>query len=900
LIATKLYPPKLTSRFLSRPSWSQIIEQVPQHQITVLNSSAGFGKTTMLLQIYKHLVSLGYRVAWLSLDSDDDQFWRFCDYLVGTLESQGLDMSLAGPVIEAENAPAARDAILAALSNQLINSHAPFFLTLDDFHCVEDENILQLISRLVTMPPLNFHLVLATRRQPGLPLAKPRSQGILLEISADELRLSKAETESFIEMMAGRSLDSRQLQALQDKTEGWVSGLQLVAIALRRRRNTDEYIESFSGSTQTISEYLADTVFDSLDPRLQQFLMETSILDRLSDSLCRAVTNVLDDESPLQKLHDINLFIEPLDDEQTWYRYHALFREYLQAKLKLCKTVEAGELNRRARDWYANNGLYDLAVKHAMAANSIESAIDLVEKCALSVLSQGRYRTLMQWVEKLPAEKVKQHVRLQMGLAVSLCLSHRLDEAARLIRDIEDARPSQQELGEFANVLPILRALELSYHDRLDEAGALAEAWLSNKENYLTANPVFTISAFNILAYSKIHQGEFTEAREVYVPLRFLPKGAIPVYGRMLRQSAIGMSWQLEGKLSKALEQLENIYHEVEELLGKRSTTAIQAAAMLAELKYQKGQHAFLFDHIEPQLDVVDETSLPDMILTARLGLACARFLTGEIEVAKDILKKGEAIAIRFSWPRLRLAFQSQRMRFASRMHEWGEAEILQAELEKAQEQTDQWQGMPIDEIRYFIGIAIGERLLEEQDFTKAIRYLEDLCESLETNNFAYLGFKVRVPLAISLHSAGQIQQALDCFHQTLLVAAEEQLVGVYLEQGSSLAPLLKTYMKTRDASGNKSLSTLLASLSTHRAPTVSAIKQAFAASSTERNITLGSRETEVLELVAQGLTNKHIAQALTIGPETVKWHLKNLFSKLEVRSRVDAVQKARRLGIVK
>jgi len=876
--------------------------------MTVLNSSAGFGKTTMLVQLYKYLVSRGYRVAWLSLDPDDNQFWRFCDYLVGTLESQRVDMSLAEPAIEGENALAARDVILSSLSNQLINSPAPLFLILDDFHCIEDENILQLISRLVTIPPMNFHLVVATRSPPRLPLSKPRSQGVLLEVTSDDLRLSEDEIGLFIELMAGQSLSSQQLQALQDKTEGWVTALQLVAIALRRRRRVDEYIESFSGNTQAMAEYLADTVFDGLEPQLQRFLVETSILDRLSVSLCRAVTSVSNDTDPLQKLLDINLFLEPLDDEQTWYQCHALFRSYLQDRLKRSATIEAEELHKRARDWYAGNNLYDLAVKHAMAANSIENATDLVEQCAFSVLAQGRYRTLMQWVERLPPNEVRQRVRLQMGLAVSLCLSHRFDEAAQLIGRIEDMNPSEQEMGEFATVLPILRALELSYHDCFDDAGDLAETWLLKKENYLKANPVFTISAFNILAYSRLHQGKFAEVREAYVPLSFLPKKAIPIYGWMLKQSCIGMSWQLEGKLSKAKACFEDISRETATLLGKRSTTAVQAATSLAELKYQKGQHDFLFDLIEPQLELIDDTSLPDIILTGRLNLACSYFSVGEIEIARNILKKGEAIAIQFSWPRLRLAFQSQRMRFAIRMHEWSEADLLQAELEKAQEQSDRWQGMPADEIRYFIGIAIGERMLVEQDCRNAARYLEDLCESLEAKKFAYLGFKIRVPLAIALYSTGETEEALDCFHQTLQMAAKEQLVGVYLEQGSSLVPLLKAYMKTRNTSGSKSLTTLLAVLSARliqgeEFPTSTSVtlagKQASVASSSSQDVRLGSREVEVLRLVAQGLTNKHIARALTIGPETVKWHLKNLFSKLQVRSRVDAVQKARRLGMI-
>jgi LuxR family maltose regulon positive regulatory protein len=908
LIATKLHPPKLTARFLARAGWPEIIEQVPQNQITILNSSAGSGKTTLLLQINKNLVSLGYRIAWLSLDPDDDQFWRFCDYLVGTLETQGVDMSIAGAVIEDENVSAAHDLILAALSNQLINSHAPLFLILDDFHCIEDKNILQLVSKLITMPPLNFHLVLAARHLTGLTFSKQLSQGTLLEIDSEELHLSEEETGSFIEQMAGQALSSRQLQALQDKTEGWVSALQLVAIALRRHRKPGKYIDSFSGSTQTMAEYLADSVIDSLEPQLQQFLVETSILDNLSDSLCRAVTRIPDDQFPLQKLLDINLFIEPLDDEQTFYRYHSLFRDYLLTRLRRDKTIEVEELHKRARDWYAGNGQYDLAVKHAMVTNSIEDAIDLLDQCALSVLSQGRYRTLIQWMEKLPAEEVRQRVRLQMSLAVSLCLSHRLDDAARLIKGIEDKKSSEQELGEFATVLPILRALELAYHDRFDEAGELAKVWISNKENYLRANPVFSISAFNILAFSLLHQGRFAEVREAFIPLDFLPQKAFPVYGWMLRQTAVGLSWQLEGSLRKALECFENISLATAELLGKRSTTAIQAMTSLAELRYQQGRYGCLFEFIEPNLEVIGETSSPDTILIARLNLACACFYTGKADLAKDVLKKGEAIAIRFSWPRLRLAFQSQRMRFAIRMHEWAEVDILQAELEKAQKNPDEWLAMPADEIRYYIGIAIGERLLEEQDFRKAVRVLKDLCDLLEAKNHTYLGFKVRVPLAIALYSAGNKESALECFHQTLKIAAEEQLAGVFLEQGNALILLLKAYIKTSKPSDDQSLNTLLATLNErlvkdekHAAgiPVTTAEKQTSVTSTAGHDVRFSSREMEVLELVAQGLTNKHIARALTIGPETVKWHLKNLFSKLDIRSRVDAVQKARRLGMI-
>src|SRR5437588_5915645 len=412
LLSTKLHTPRLRAQLISRPQLTEHLQAGIQGSLTLISAPAGFGKTTLLAQWRE---ALRIPVAWLSLETQDNEPVRFFSYLVAALQT--LDPGIGTSALELLQTPqpAALESVLTLLTNDLSSGQTEdFALVLDDYHLITAEPIHRCVTSLVEHLPPRMHLVLATRADPPLPLARLRAGGQLSEMRAADLRFATEETSTFLQSVMRLELSPQEIDLVQSRTEGWIAGLQFAALSLRGRApsHVSTYLASFTGSHRFVLDYLSEEVLAQQPAEVQAFLLHTSILDRLSGPLCEAVTEQGGGQAMLEVLERANLFVVSLDDERGWYRYHHLFAEVLRSHLLQAEPALVPELHRRASRWFEQHELTVEAVQHALAAHDLERVAYLIEQSALSLALRGQVHMVLGWLNALSEEVVRAHARL--------------------------------------------------------------------------------------------------------------------------------------------------------------------------------------------------------------------------------------------------------------------------------------------------------------------------------------------------------------------------------------------------------------------------------------------------------------------------------------------------------
>ncbi|MDY7042161.1 MAG: LuxR family transcriptional regulator, partial [Chloroflexota bacterium] len=441
LLQSKLYIPPVRPELVSRPRLIKRLNAGLHRKLTLVSAPAGFGKTTCI-SAWVH--GLDCPVTWLSLDPADDDPGRFFAYLVAALQEvdASLGREIEGVLRSGQLPPG--EIISTTLSNDIQELEGRFLLILDDFQVIQDRFILEVLEKLVANLPQPLHLVLLTREDPPLPLARLRANNQLTEIRAGDLRFTGPEADRFLNEVMALSLSQADIAVLEDKTEGWIVGLQLAGLSVRDRADPSAFIATLSGSHRFILSYLTEQVLSRLPEETQSFLLKTSILDRLSGDLCNAVTGRTDGHALLERLLSANLFLIPLDDEQRWYRYHHLFADLLRDLQNTRQKDETTELHRRASSWYAQAGMASEAIRHALAAEDYALAVHLLENHAMDMIMQGYAKTVNSWVQAIPMEWSSLSPRTNLALAWMHLLRGAYSQASPYLERLEGSFSSPQ------------------------------------------------------------------------------------------------------------------------------------------------------------------------------------------------------------------------------------------------------------------------------------------------------------------------------------------------------------------------------------------------------------------------------------------------------------------------
>jgi LuxR family transcriptional regulator, maltose regulon positive regulatory protein len=870
LLATKLFIPQKQQNLVSRPRLIKMLDAAFLRKLTLLSAPAGFGKTTLV----SDWVSKSQQpVAWLSLDKNDTDTKRFWLYFITALQavSKEIGSTSLGMLQQASNAPG--ENLLTTLINEIAVFPEHFIMVLDDFHLADASAIDESLTFLLEHLPPQLHLVMITREDPSLPVARLRAKGQLNEIRAADLRFTLTEAADFLRRFLGISLAEESIAALEERTEGWIAGLQLAALSLRENSDTDRFVNTFTGSHHFVLDYLAEEVLLQQPDHIQDFLLRTSILERLCGPLCNAVLNdpATPGQSTLESIQQANLFLTPLDNERKWYRYHQLFADLLQQRLLQSESIEATELHLRASQWYEANGLELEAFHHATAANDTARALYLIEGEGLPLYFRGEAIPVRQWLESLPEAEFKARPALWVTYAAVLTLTGRLQynieeilqAAETALQDAVYNDKTQDLFGQIAAIRAMLAVPQNLVETIITQSRRALE--LLHPDNA----PMRTTTTWT-LGYAYQVQGNRTAAREAYTKTIAQSQKSGNLMTEIAATTCVGQIQETENQAHQAAESFQRIL----QLVGDPPwPAACEACVGLGRIHYQwndletaerYGQQGLV---LAQQLENVD-TPAACGVLLARIQLA-----QGKTERALTTLAEAEQYVQQHHFNHW--LGEITAVRIQTHLHEGN----LAAAVQLAQSHD-----LPLSHARVH---------LAQNEPTAALAQLELARQQAETNDWPDKRLQVLILQALAYQAAGESEPVAQTLGEALALAAPGGLLRMFVDEGAPMATLLREVVK-QDL-GSKFTERLLTAFESNALP----LDESQQASSHPLIEPLSERELEILQLIEQGLSNREIGERLYLALNTIKGHNRKLYNKLQVQRRTEAIARARELGLL-
>ena len=904
LIRTKLRLPFTRTELVDRPRLQEQIAQGLRGPLTLITAPAGFGKTTLVASC---VAGRGIPVAWLSLDKNDNQAGRFLNYLVAALQEADHTIgNEAAQLAAAQQAPP--ETILTSLINDLDTTGREIALVLDDYQFINSQAVHEEVAFLLEHCPHTLHMLIATRSDPPLPLARLRARGQMVELRAADLGFTEPEAAQFLNDIMGLGLDAGSVTALEERTEGWIAGLQLAALSMRDRENVRGFIEGFSGTNRYILDYLLEEVLASQPLEIQRFLLCTSILERLTAPLCDAV--LVDDEgfegqsaSILEYLERANLFLAPLDDERSWYRYHHLFADLLRTQLQQSHEDQGvARYHLRAATWHEQNDLILEAIHHASMAADDEMVEQLIKRHYLEMMNRGEMSWVRSWVGSLSKETVYRRPWLCLYEALNRSWFGQLeeanvllDEADKRIRAEDSAPDAQSMLGYHAYVKSRITAMQGDTRRAIDLC-------LTARENVPADKLDLQIDFSITLGYEYFLVGDFINANKILNETIRSGYTAKAINNPVAAYCLLARSQIYQGRLHEADDLLHKaaqlIYEAGGQYLGATGLVEVETAALLCEwndvdaalVRLKRG-----LDYL-PWWGKADDSCLATITL-ARIELARGN----PAEAAGAIAKAARLVQIYGVFSEARSVVEAAQVKLWLAQGDWPAVDRWAAALDKRFSSRDPFRYE--DELAR---ITQARVVLARNKPDEAIRLLSRLQESAQVGGRAGRLIEIILLKALARQAAGDTRQALADLTASLTLAEPEGYVRVFLDEGPPMQRLLAKALSHVDAGSLRGYASRLLSqfdAAQHgvmAAPEKGSPAADRAASSGQALIEpLSQRELEVLQLIALGRTNQEIAQQLIVAPGTVKAHTASIYRKLDVANRTEAVARARQLGIL-
>ena len=856
---------------MPRPRLGELLAEGMNRKLTLVSAPAGFGKTTLLSEW--RMIHLGseYPLAWVSLEEADNDPSRFLSYLVATLQTieAGIGDSVLASLRSPQPPPV--ESVLAALINDIAAVPEEFALVLDDYHVIEAQPIQGAIAFLLEHMSPQMHLVIASRTDPPLPLARLRARGQMTELRAADLRFTPEEAGAFLTDVMALDLSTRDVEALERHTEGWIAGLQLAALSMRGREDSSSFIEAFTGSNRYVLDYLVDDVLARQPEPVTSFLLKTSILDRLSGELCDAVAESHGGQEMLETLDKENLFVVPLDEEGHWYRYHHLFAEVLRHLLRRSQPNLVPELHRRASRWYEQNGLLDEAIKHALAAQDFEGAARLVEGGAGEILARGEVSLLVGWVEALPEELMRSRPGLCIPYAWALFLTGRLEDAEERARDAERAANT----GALSAEVTALRANLV--RARGDVPGSIE---LAREARKLLPEDDFALRgaiSFNLGGAYWV-TGDLEAAKEAFAEASAASRRAGNTYVALLSMRARAEIEKMCGHLGRAAD----LYHEaLQSAEASPSPAAGLAHVGMGELLYEWNDLDGAVHHLTQGIDLGNRSGSFDILFPGRAALALVRQAMGDTQGALEVIQEGERAVRTINLPPYML---DQQAAFGARVRlAQGAVATAARLLEERAIGADDAVNIQ-NELEHLV---LARVLLARDEVHAALDLLERLRSAAETTGRMGSKIKVLVLQALTYKARDDESRALATLGRALELAEPEGYVRTFLDEGAPMADLLRSALTKAISPGYASRLLGAFGSSAERLP-AGALSEP-----------LSERELEVLRLIASGMSNAEISRALFVSLATVKKHINNIYRKLDTHSRTSALARARELNLL-
>lgn len=894
LMTSKLNPP--TSRAVQVPRASMVgrMQNASAARLILVRAPAGFGKTTVMSQCMAGMEERGQVTAWLTLDDADNDISRFLWYLnaaVSRLTEDGKKQ----PDSEAPTFTSTGDAALDIVA-RLSEHESAFALFLDDFERVQDSAVLGLIREIVEHLPRRGQFIIGTRNLPELGLGRLRARGQLLEVDAHQLRFTMEETTDFLIARRQLALTQEDLLRIHDRTEGWVTGLWLASLALEGHDSPESFIERFSGASQTISDYLAHDVLALQPEDVRQFLLRTSILRHLNESICQALLPDTDAESMLSHLSCSHTFLTPLDSDENTYRYHSLFAEFLKAQLKAERPDEIPRLHQAASLWFEHQQRPVPAIDHALEGGDYQRAITLLRTHAANLLSQGRMRLLSRWFSVIPPENLQQDQELQMTWVWAQCFTRGPTEALEML---EETRLEQSDSPSIRPHVIAIRPLILSMMDRQEEAIEAGERGLPELP---TCQPFADMALVNSMANSYSVMGLYNKGRRLLDGARDAQGVHSSSFNVMYSETVEGIIDMQEGRQRQAAARFRLAVGATRQASSFSQANGNAWAGVLhAGAIYEQNQLDLAARLLHVYGPLARDVGLPDHMLLSDIMLARIAFSKGEIDQAFRILTELEHLGHIRNLIRVVATTRLERSRLLLLQRRYDAA---RQELERASD-TDLWQRvqtlrLPANDLEYRelaeirLDVATG-------DTEKTLAGLErELVYATDEHRFRRV-LKLKLLKAMALHKDTKLREAIEVMGEVLHVASSEGYLRLIVDEGPAAGTLVLLFSQNLKERGDQSdpiLAGYIQSLLDAFGPE---IQEQTATTEPESTLLdpLTRKEIRVLQLLSEGYSNSAMAEKLFVSDSTVRTHLRNINSKLNASSRTQAVAIARRLGIV-
>ena len=926
LLQTKLYIPPVRPELVSRPRLIERLNAGLHHKLTLVSAPAGFGKTTLVSEwIHSGVSSREYgvgeehepagevsptpysllptpRFAWLSLDEGDNDPAIFLAYVVAALQTIEADVGKGALGALQSPQPPPTEAILTGLINEIAAVPDRIVLVLDDYHLIEAQPIHDALTFLLRHLPPQMHLVISTREDPPLPLARLRARGQLTEVRVTDLRFTSSEAAEFLNTRVGLDLSAEDIAALETRTEGWIAGLQLAAISMQGHKDATNFIRSFTGSHHFVLDYLVEEVLQQQSESVQTFLLRTSILDRLCGPLCDAVcsagtassskgTAVLrpsaSGQETLEYLQHANLFIIPLDNERRWYRYHHLFADLLRQRLHQSTASSTGdegwgvaEYHIRASEWYEENGLEIEAFHHATAASDVERATRLMEGDWMPLPFRGAVVPVLNWLKSLPTTVLDARPLLWVTYASTLLgagqrtgVEQKLQAAETALQGVELDDKTQDLVGRIA---AIRATLAVGQHQ--------VEAIIAQSRRALEYlhpdNLAFRTSTTWKLGYAYHLQGDRAAASRAYTEAMSIGQASGNILFTVSAMLGLGSLQEAENQLYLAAETYRRALH----LFGDQPlpTLACEAHLGLARIFYEWNDLDAAQQHRQQSIQLVRQTENNDTFAACEVLLARLKLAEGDVAGAAAVLAQADQFVRQHNlvnrMPEVAAALVLALLRQGPLLHQGN----LAAAADLVQ--------------THKLAISQARVHLAQGDPGKALALLEPLRQQMEAKGLEDERLKVMVLQAVALHVAalqadGEKEQAVQLLGDALALAEPGSFIRLFVDEGMPMAHLLSEAAALGmmpDYIGK-----LLAAFEAEEH------KSAISPPSQPLVEPLSPRELEVLGLIAQGLSNREISERLFLALNTVKGHNRRIYGKLQVQRRTEAVARARELGLL-
>ncbi len=854
LLQTKLYIPSLRSSLVPRPHLVAKLSREKPRKLILLSAPAGYGKTTLVTE-WLAQDHANTPVSWLSLDEDDSDTQQFFSYLAAAVQHLPDVQSSLPQLLQSPQPPSAKK-LVGSFINDIDSVSAPFLLILDDYHAFESSEIDMAMAFLLDHMPLQMTLLITSRTDPGFPISRLRARGEMTELRISDLRFTEAETVQFLQESMNITLSTSQIAALENRVEGWIAGLQMIALSLQNQDDVAGFVEGFTGSHRFIMDYPLEEVLNQLPADVQSFLLKTALLSRLCADLCDAVR-----QSPppsqkiLEELENRNIFIIPLDDERRWYRYHHLFADLLRQRLHQSTAtppkdggIYLPELHKRASQWFEENGL------------DIERAERLIAGKGMPLPLRGAASPVLNWLASLPADVLDARPSLWVTYAFTLTFTgqakgaeEKLQAAEAILKDVDLDEEARDLIGQIASIRAML-AISRSQIETIIAQSHRALEYLHPD------NLAVRTSTTWALGYAYQLQGDRAAARQAYAEVIAISEesgNSMFILGATI---SLGQVQEAENQLHLAAET----YRRVLQLAGDPPLPpACEAHLGLARIFYEWNNLDAAHKHGEQGLQLAQQLENIDTPAGCEMLLARMKLAQGNTTGATTLLAKAEQFVRQF--------------KFEDLIPEIVNAQVLtllhQGNLVAAADLVDE----------YDLSIGQARVFLARGDVSAALAALSSLRKQAEIKGEADKYLKIIILQAIAHHAQGEAKEAIQLLSTALAMAEPNAFIRIFVDEGLPMKQLL-VEANTREIMPNYT-KVLLA---------------AFEISPTQPLVDpLSKRELEILSLIAEGLKNKEIAEELFISLNTVLYHIKNIYSKLGVNKRILAIAKAKEFKLI-